>query len=123
MNWNELIIFEVGDLYDYEPEMLAELDNPDRRRAVKNILSSRIVRSFRTAVDRSILDAIQNPWVLKEAGIYLNLQLLFFANAGGGGVYESKARHYSELFEEELENALLLLEFDGYSRSGVTLAR
>ena len=122
MDWDSHILFEINDLYDYEPEMLTELSHIDRRNAVKNELISRLRRHFRGR-DEDFIDDISNPEVLREPAILLNLQMVFFANSNGRGVYFDKAKAYNERFEDALRRAFDTIKFDGEESEGVTLVR
>jgi hypothetical protein len=123
MNWETHVLFEVNDLFDFEPEELEGLDRIDRRTAVKNIVASRIRRNFGDLDDVDLLSRIENPQVLREAAIFLNLNLVFYANSTGGGVFSAKAEQYANRFEMAIRQAMELLRFDGLERSGVTLVR
>ncbi|RKZ30129.1 hypothetical protein DRQ36_06530 [bacterium] len=123
MDWNSHVLFEINDLYNYEPEMLEELEHIDRRSAVRQILGSRIRRQFSDLDSENILDSITNPDVLTEPAILLNLHLVFFASSSGSDIYEQKARAYANRTEEAIARAFELLEFDGLKKAGVTLSR
>ncbi len=123
MDWESLVLFDVNDLFDYEPEELEGLDRIDRRTAVKNLIGTRIRRSFGDLDDGDLLSRIENPDVLREAAIFLNLDLVFYANSAGGDVFARKAEMYANRFETAIREALALLEFEGLQKSGVTLIR
>ena len=123
MDWESHILFDVNDLFDYEPEDLAGLDRIDRRTAVRNLIGARIRRNFGDLDDGDLLSRIENPDVLREAAIFLNLQLVFYANSIGGGVFARKAEGYASRFEAAIREALELLEFEGLQKSGVMLIR
>ncbi|HDR90825.1 MAG TPA: hypothetical protein ENN75_01110, partial [candidate division Zixibacteria bacterium] len=91
MEWDSHFLFEINDLYDYEPAILPELSHIDRRSAVKNELKSRLKRHF-LGRGEDFLDEITNPDVLREPAILLNLQMVFFANSSGRDVYADKAK-------------------------------
>ena len=61
MDWESHILFDVNDLFDYEPEDLAGLDRIDRRTAVRNLIGARIRRSFGDLDDGDLLSRIENP--------------------------------------------------------------
>jgi len=122
MEWDSHFLFEINDLYDYEPAILPELSHIDRRSAVKNELKSRLKRHF-LGRGEDFLDEITNPDVLREPAILLNLQMVFFANSSGRDVYADKAKTYADRFEEAMRRALDTLKFDGENSGGVTLVR
>lgn len=122
MDWDSHILFEINDLYDYEPAILPELSHIDRRNAVKNELKSRLKRHF-LGRGEDFLDEITNPEILREPAILLNLQMVFFANSSGRDVYADKAKTYADRFEEAMRRAFDTLKFDGKNSGGVTLVR
>ena len=123
MDWDSHVIFEINDLYELEPEVLEELEHIDRRSAVKNIITARIKQHFSDIDDGTILDSIENPEVFRYPAVFLNLHLVFFANASESGSYLDKADYYAARFEESLQRAIELLEFDGLTKTGITFVR
>ncbi|HHS50395.1 MAG TPA: hypothetical protein ENN07_04690 [candidate division Zixibacteria bacterium] len=123
MNWENYVLFDVNDLYDFEAETLETLDKIDRRTAVKGIIASRIRKSRPDFEGDDLLSRIRNPEILREPAIFLNLHLVFNANATGGGIYATKAVQYLERFESAIRSAVKLLDFEGLDTGGVLLIR
>ncbi|GEM_PF-2071009 len=123
MDWENSVLFDINDLYDFEPEVLESLDRIDRRTAVRGVLASRIRRAYSGLGATDILSRIKNPEVLREPSIFLNLSLVFNANSTIGGIYAQKASDYSERFEASIRSALALLEFEGLEKTGVLIVR
>jgi len=123
MSFENIILYDVNDLYDIEPEHLGDLERIDRRDMTLAIIGSRIKNHFRGYESADILDCIVNPEVFRESAIYLNLQLVFYANSGSSGDYLRKAEYYALKYEESLKRALEQIEIDGFETTGPQLVR